>query len=698
MFQPLIIIAELILVALSLFLADASQGWINIIPEFIIHLPDVTYTVDDFWIVFRYFLVVHFVVFLAVQWALGPWKIDDAKRTAEEIFALAAAFAISTLAIFVTTSVAFDPHFIANVGFSNGLLFIIIHFLISISKGKQLGSVLLNLLTMLGRRLRSTTGILVILLALSPVVLAKLFVSDRDVANFITQIRIYWSDNSSSAYTLSNALENQLFHQPMLVRTAPNDQTRLYILERSGRLLSVPYLKSGEVKVELDIRDKVGKVEVENGALGFDFHPDFGKLGSENTGSIYIYYTDVRKGKQVNRVSRFDLNVGSKDKGSTTEIPLIVLERNDSGFHNGGSLEFGPDGFLYIAIGEGVYIEGYKSQGTTLRKGILRIDVDRRGGDVSHPIVHQPATGHTMNYFIPNDNPFIGIPNILEEYWAIGLRNPFRISFDSETNSLWAGEVGTTKWEEVNLIHKGGHYQYPFVEGNEPTGVGIPSQIIGTEYGPRYTYVHTAFDRAVIGGFVYRGGQFRELQGLYIFADNYSSKVFSMPGDGRKVDKVSLLTRADQFAQRGISSISQLTNGDVLVTTLGRATEPTGEVLRLEKITDHSASLPQDRSDELRERPISPEEARAIFVTNCARCHGSTGKGDGPDSLEMEVGILNFASPDFQNSRTDEQLRLVIMEGGEKVGLSKMMPPWKGILEPNEVEALIKLLRGFKAS
>ena len=698
MFHAIMILVELILVACSVFLADGIQARIDLIPSSIVRLPDVDYTEKDFWTVFRYFLCIHAIVFLLVQWRLGPWIIENAKRTAAEIFSLAAGFAISTLVIFVTTAVAFDPNFMVGIAVGNGFLFLSIHMFAALGKGASPISACASLWGSLWRRLFSVTGILVILLALSPAVLAKLFVSDRNVANLITQIRIYFGKTSTTEYGLVNALNGQVFHQPMQVRLAPLDPTRLYILERSGRLLSTDIQGNGEVRVELDFRQKVGKVEVENGALGFDFHPDFGKKSAVNAGYVYVYYTDVRDGKQMNNVSGFDLTSGSNDVTEKSEIPLISLERETSGFHNGGAVEFGPDGFLYLAIGEGVRIRKIRSYARTFRKGILRIDVDRQGGDISHPIVRHPDNGKSLNYFVPNDNPFIGRSNILEEYWAIGLRNPFRMSFDTLTQALWVGDVGSTKWEEVNLIHKGGHYQYPFVEGYEPTGEPNTDPIQATEYEPLYTYVHSAYDRAVIGGFVYRGNNIPALRGLYLFADNYSSKIFSMPGKGEKVTSVTLLASADQFAQRGISSISQLTNGEVLVTTLGRATETTGEVLRLEKLSDHSGGTPQDHSDESGVRPVSPEEARAIFVTNCARCHGSTGKGDGPDSFDMEIGILNFASPDFQNSRTDEQLRLVIMEGGEKVGLSKMMPPWKHILDPNEVDALVKHLRGFKAS
>jgi glucose/arabinose dehydrogenase len=189
----------------------------------------------------------------------------------------------------------------------------------------------------------------------------------------------------------------------------------------------------------------------------------------------------------------------------------------------------------------------------TLASGVLRIDVDRKGHGVSHPIPRRPGSGATRGYFVPDDNPFVGRADTLEEYWAVGLRNPFRISFDPETGALWAGDVGSAEWEEVNLLLAGRNYQYPFIEGREETGRPRSGASIGTEAGPIFTYRHTAYDRAVVGGIVYRGTRHPGLRGQYLFADNYSGKVFSIPATGEPVDAVELLAQADQVAQRGIT-------------------------------------------------------------------------------------------------------------------------------------------------
>ncbi|EGG99094.1 hypothetical protein imdm_1516 [gamma proteobacterium IMCC2047] len=315
-----------------------------------------------------------------------------------------------------------------------------------------------------------------------------------------------------------------------------------------------------------------------------------------------------------------------------------------------------------------------------------------QGGEISHPIRKNPINGKSENYYIPNDNPFIGRNDIRGEYWAIGLRNPFRISFDQETSELWVGDVGSTKWEEVNRIEKGHNYQFPYAEGFEVNTTKRPASPVGQEAAPIYTYLHTAYDRAVIGGIVYRNGDLSDLTGKYIFADNYSSKLFVMPTDQPRVKSVQEIARASQYAQRGVSSVSQLTNGDVLITTLGRASAATGEVL---KLTDSEPvkNTPQVSAEE--PTLVSATDAKEIFVTNCSRCHGESGQANGPDSQLLGVNIADFSTAEFQTRRSDDELLKIISNGGGAAGLSPLMPPWKGILDEQEINALIGHIRGL---
>ncbi|MCF7981269.1 MAG: PQQ-dependent sugar dehydrogenase [Pseudomonadales bacterium] len=691
------LLAELSIVIAAVFLGDFIQAKGNVIPRSIIHLPQVDYSRSDFWVVLNYFLLLHFLAFLSMQYIKGPWKFSDAKRTSDEIFALVAIYSVSTLLVFITTTVNFDPDFMVAIGISSILLFILLHFISSLSVGTRLLNRLILFFTSLFSRLLTISGVLILVLSLIPPLLAYVFTTNRDVANIITQIRIKSNDlfSSNYQYELISATGNLLFKQPILAKTPPQDPSTLFILERSGRLISLDYpvTSNAEPKLILDIQDKVGYVEIENGALGFAFHPEYGNQNSINSGFIYIYYTDVRNGTQTNRISRFNIALSTEEEIQHSETPLLALQREPSGFHNGGSVEFGPDGYLYIALGEGVHLEE-KSQAQTLRQGILRIDINQKGDNISAPILTQPANGEASNYFIPLNNPFINNKYIRNEYWAIGLRNPFRISFDSHTGNLWAGDVGSTKWEEVNLIIKGRHYQFPNTEGYEKTDATQLETFDIPEEPPIYTYLHTAYDRAVIGGVVYRGNQLPELKGKYIFADNYSSKLFSMPSNGNRIDTVTEIAKATQFAQRGISSVVEIGNGDLIVTTLGRSSQPTGEVLKLTHADGKKLFSAKNKlAVNSQQTNISLKEATEIFVTNCARCHGSDGKGHGPDSNLLGVSIPDFTNGKFQATRTDEKIREVIKKGGMQMGLNPAMPPWEGILTIEEINALTKLIR-----
>ncbi|MGB5744206.1 MAG: PQQ-dependent sugar dehydrogenase, partial [Sedimenticolaceae bacterium] len=325
-----------------------------------------------------------------------------------------------------------------------------------------------------------------------------------------------------------------------------------------------------------------------------------------------------------------------------------------------------------------------------LSGGVLRIDVDRQGGEISHPIVNRPANAKTDHYYIPNDNPFVGMPGALAEFYALGLRNPFRISFDPQNGNLWTGDVGSTVWEEVNLIAKGGNYQYPFIEGAEATGKARPAPLIGRETPPIYAYRHTAYERAVIGGIVYRRKRYPEFSGKYLFGDNYSGNIYALPANGDPVESVEFIAQANQYAQRGITSFTQTPDGEVLLTTLGSASGSSGEIIRLvpkdqARVVEAAAPVEED--------VLTEADVKGLFLTNCSRCHGAAGRGDGPDSAHLGVPVPNFASPEFQASRSDDDLYAVIKDGGTARGLSAMMPPWGMALSPVEMRALVGLVR-----
>jgi glucose/arabinose dehydrogenase len=529
-------------------------------------------------------------------------------------------------------------------------------------------------------------------LAVSPGILAKLFTSDRDVANVITQIRIKFATSDDGDWTVENAVAGRQFLQPIQVKFPPRVNDTMYVLERNGRLHRVPWRKPGQVELHLDVADRVGEAEIENGALGFALHPEFGSAGSPNAGFVYLYYTSVIDGEQINRLSRFDIAGGDAQHAAGTETVMIELDRSEDGFHNGGSVEFGPDGFLYVALGEMSEAKAHQRVDVTLSGGIIRIDVDQKGGKVSRPISRQPRNGKTAHYFIPLDNPFVDQPGVLEEFYALGLRNPFRIAFDPDNGALWAGDVGSTVWEEVNLIESGGNYQFPYVEGREPTGSTKPSDLVGREIGPLYTYRHTAYERAVIGGVVYRGERYPDLQGLYLFGDNYSGNIYTMGADGSQTDSVDFLAQANQYAQRGITSFTETPDGEILLTTLGSASGSSGEIIRLVPKDQASAGAGQ-APVVVEEKAVSADEALSLFSANCSRCHGANGHADGPDSAHLGVAVPDFSTKAFQSSRSDDDIHAVIEEGGAARRMSAMMPPWGMALSDAEIRALVALIR-----
>jgi mono/diheme cytochrome c family protein len=378
----------------------------------------------------------------------------------------------------------------------------------------------------------------------------------------------------------------------------------------------------------------------------------------------------------------------------------MALGRPPSQYHNGGHVETGPDGMLYLALGEMGMEDSHQRIDRTLSGGILRIDVT--GGGL--PISKQPVDGKTQGYTIPRDNPFLNVPGALGEFYAFGLRNPFRFAFDRANGSLWTGDVGSTVWEEVNVIEKAGNYQFPYDEGGEPaSGFAKPATVHGAEHGPIYAYRHTAYDRSVIGGIVYRGKRWPQLEGQYIFGDNYSGKFWAIPARNAKVTETVTLGQADKYAQRGFTSIIQTPDDRILVSIMGSSSAPNGEIVEL--VPRQGADQGLGGKGAVAAAAAAPEQLdatalRESFVTNCARCHGNEGRGDGPDAvlLKEQFGAspTNFHAPAFKTKSRDE-IHRAIAKGGGAVGLSETMPPWTGVLEDPEIDALTDYVRAMPA-
>jgi glucose/arabinose dehydrogenase len=303
------------------------------------------------------------------------------------------------------------------------------------------------------------------------------------------------------------------FERPVWAGVPHDINGKLWVMEQAGRVWIVD-AKTGEREKEpfLDIHDRVTREGNEEGLLGLAFAPDFAK-----SGRFYVNYTDKTKAK-LTRISRFV----SKDKKTTDPKSEEVILKYPSIYnnHNGGWIEFGPDGMLYIGNGDGGAGNDPENSGQsmdTLLGKILRIDVSS-------------ATG----YQIPSDNPFVNTKDVKPEIWAYGVRNPWRCSFDRETGDLWIGDVGQNKWEEINFMPKGkasgANFGWRLREADQETpGKDIGGPVPKGAIDPVYSYDHGNKDNeglSVTGGYVYRG-PIQEIQGRYIFGDYQNPRIWS---------------------------------------------------------------------------------------------------------------------------------------------------------------------------
>jgi len=305
---------------------------------------------------------------------------------------------------------------------------------------------------------------------------------------------------------------------------------RFYVVEQEGRIKVV---EGNKIKTLLDISDKIENGG-EKGLLGLAFHP-------EDPKRFYIHYTVREDSKLYSVIS--EIKLPSKRE----RILLKVYQPFDN--HNGGHLEFGPDGYLYIGFGDGGSANDPLNSGQrldTLLGKILRIDVNNRSKG--------------REYGIPPDNPFIDVKGAKPEIWAYGLRNPWRFSFDPVKGLLYVGDVGQNAREEINIVKKGGNYGWRVMEGSictpgvkDPCDPSLYERPIW-EYGRKEGI-------AVIGGYVYRGTEYPELCGIYFFGDWGSGKIWGLIYDDGRVVKHRLLADTDMM----ISSFGTDDKGNVYV-------------------------------------------------------------------------------------------------------------------------------------
>ena len=266
----------------------------------------------------------------------------------------------------------------------------------------------------------------------------------------------------------------------------------------------------------LDLRGKVfdwkSKGANEQGLLGLAPHPNY-----KTNGKFFVYYSHPSEKKSV--VSSFQVSQDNPNKAAPGSEQILMEIDEPYQNHNGGAIEFGPDGYLYISVGDGGDRNDPHAAGQNLSKllgKILRIDVD-------HPTDGQP-------YGIPADNPFVSDENASPEVFAYGLRNPWRIAFDSKTGRLWCADVGQELWEEVNVIEKGGNYGWSVREGNHAFGNRDMPEGVSEPIDPVWEYDHQ-IGKSITGGRVYRSDRVHELSGKYLYADYVTGVIWALTYD-----------------------------------------------------------------------------------------------------------------------------------------------------------------------
>lgn len=338
-------------------------------------------------------------------------------------------------------------------------------------------------------------------------------------------------------WQIVKAFPNLEFDRPLWMSQLPGGDWLM--VEQGGLVYRFPPLAGTRDKeVFVDLRDRVSRASNEEGLLGLALHPEY-----DENGRFIVYYSASSPRRSV--LSELRAVGGAVDPAS--ERVLLEVEQPYQN-HNGGCVLFGPDGMLYVALGDGGAANDPHDNGQNLRTllgAILRIDVDRSDGE--------------RPYAIPPDNPLADDPaRGRPELFAWGLRNPWRMSFDRATGELWAADVGQDKWEEVDRIERGGNYGWRWLEATHPHKGTPPRQLVLT--APVFEYGRGR-GGSITGGYVYRGARHTVLQGLYLFGDFASTHIWALRLDGGSVVASGALVRG----ACAISSFAESRAGELYV-------------------------------------------------------------------------------------------------------------------------------------
>ena len=329
-----------------------------------------------------------------------------------------------------------------------------------------------------------------------------------------TSSRFVGTPDPQPPYLVEPAFPQLVFDKPLELTPIPGTN-RLFVLETAGKLYSiVDERETKQTDLVVDFREAIPEI---GATYSITTHPDYEQ-------NRYVYVCSIRGGEKPDGsvISRF--TVTPTDPPTIDPATEHIVFRWWSGGHNGCSLKFGPDGYLYISTGDG----GGPDPPDPLRAGqdmtnvlssIVRIDVNHADGE-------QP-------YRVPGDNPFVGMPDVRPEIWAYGFRNPWRMSFDHATGDLWVGDVGWQLWEMIYRVERGANYGWAITEGPQSVMPEIapgPTPILP----PVVAHPHSEA-ASITGGYVYHGSRIPDLQGVYIYGDYQTGRVWGLRHDGHSV-------------------------------------------------------------------------------------------------------------------------------------------------------------------
>lgn len=343
-------------------------------------------------------------------------------------------------------------------------------------------------------------------------------------------------ESADSPYSVSRVWGDFLGNVVVTTAFPPGDPSRMFVAELPGRIQVLSGPGRTNAALFLDLTDRISNLG-EHGLCSMVFHP-----GYATNRQFFVFYSYQASGSSnvYNRLSRFEADPEDASRALPgSEEPMISQLHRDA-VHNAGDMHFGPDGYLYVSLGDEGYGYQWENAGRwdiNYFSGILRLDVDQRPENLlpgPHPAVH-PGT-----YRVPHDNPFLNRTNyvigtddlridirpedIIGEFWAVGMRNPWRMSFDPESGDLYANDVGVASREEVNLISRGGHHGWFFKEGSNPWPFFVPATGL---VDPIHEYEHTQGRVAITASLFYRGNRYPELDGSYLFAD-LTGQIYAM--------------------------------------------------------------------------------------------------------------------------------------------------------------------------